>query len=161
MALFDLLVNNADRKGSHVLVEKDTNKLWVIDHGLCFHEEEKLRTVIWDFAGEPIPADLLNCLATFPALLGPTSSLRAALRPFLSAREVSALGTRAKNLLNMKRFPAPPRTGAHILILRFSLGLPRFHHWIFDYQVSREFYEPLQALSGRLWKCSAAPWRAF
>ncbi len=109
VVLFDLLANNADRKGSHVLIEKETNKLWVIDHGLCFHQEEKLRTVLWDFAGEPIPADLLRCLATFPALLAPSSDLRAALRPFLSAREISAIGTRAKNLLNMKRFPAPPR----------------------------------------------------
>jgi hypothetical protein len=109
VVLFDLLANNADRKGSHVLVEKDTNKLWVIDHGLCFHQEEKLRTVLWDFAGEPISADLLGCLATFPALLAPGSSLRAALKPFLSAREISAVSTRAKNLLNMKRFPAPPR----------------------------------------------------
>src|SRR5512138_3096278 len=79
VALFDLLANNADRKGSHILVEKGTNKLWVIDHGLCFHHEEKLRTVLWDFAGEPIPNDLQRCLLAFSSLLGPISELRASL----------------------------------------------------------------------------------
>ena len=64
VAFFDLLVNNADRKGSHVLIEKDTDKLWVIDHGICFHEEDKLRTVIWDFAGKPIPGELCGTLHT-------------------------------------------------------------------------------------------------
>ncbi len=56
VALFDLLVNNADRKGSHVFFQKRTRRLFSIDHGLCFHEEDKLRTVIWDFAGQTIPA---------------------------------------------------------------------------------------------------------
>ena len=109
VVLFDLLVNNADRKGSHVLIEKDTNKLWVIDHGLCFHEEDKLRTVLWDFAGEPIPGDLLSCLASLPPRLAAGSELREALRPFLSAREISALARRAKSLLSLKSFPPPPR----------------------------------------------------
>ena len=109
VVLFDLLANNADRKGSHVLIEKDTNKLWVIDHGLCFHHEEKLRTVLWDFAGEPIPGELLRCLSGFPPLLAATSEFRASLRPYLSAREISALAARAKSLLSMRRFPAPPR----------------------------------------------------
>jgi hypothetical protein len=109
VVLFDLLANNADRKGSHVLIEKGTNKLWVIDHGLCFHHEEKLRTVLWDFAGEPIPGDLLRCLATFPALLSSSSDFRSSLRLFLSAREITALTSRAKSLLSLKRFPSPPR----------------------------------------------------
>ena len=61
--LFDLLCNNADRKGSHVIFEEETHKMWLIDHGLCFHEEDKLRTVIWDYAGQPIPDDLLKALA--------------------------------------------------------------------------------------------------
>jgi hypothetical protein len=109
VVLFDILANNADRKGSHILIEKETNKLWVIDHGLCFHHEEKLRTVLWDFAGEPIPGDLLGCLGTFPGLLATNSEFRLALKPYLSAREISALAGRAKSLLGMKRFPAPPR----------------------------------------------------
>ena len=109
VVLFDLLANNADRKGSHVLIEKGTDKLWVIDHGLCFHHEEKLRTVLWDFAGEPIPGDLLGCLAEFAPLLAPTSEFRLSLKPYLSAREISALAARAKSLLNLKKFPMPPR----------------------------------------------------
>ncbi len=109
VAIFDLLANNADRKGSHILIEKGTGKLWVIDHGLCFHHEEKLRTVLWDFAGEPIPGDLLRCLAEFPALLSSSSELRSSLRPYLSPREITALASRAKWLLGLKRFPSPPR----------------------------------------------------
>ncbi len=58
--LFDLLCNNADRKGSHVIFEEGTHKMWLIDHGLCFHEEDKLRTVIWDYAGQSIPDELLT-----------------------------------------------------------------------------------------------------
>ena len=54
VAVFDLLVNNADRKGSHILLDPD-RRIWLIDHGLCFHTDDKLRTVIWDFVGEPIP----------------------------------------------------------------------------------------------------------
>lgn len=109
VVIFDLLVNNADRKGSHILVEKGTGKLWVIDHGLCFHHEEKLRTVLWDFAGEPIPGDLIRCLGEFPALLSANSELRSSLRPYLSQREITALASRAKWLLGLKRFPSPPR----------------------------------------------------
>ncbi len=109
VALFDLLANNADRKGSHILVEKGTNKLWVIDHGLCFHHEEKLRTVLWDFAGEPIPADLLGCLGDFSSLLAAGSEFRASLKPYLSSREITALASRTRSLLNLKKFPTPPR----------------------------------------------------
>jgi uncharacterized repeat protein (TIGR03843 family) len=106
VAFFDLLVNNADRKGSHVLVEKKTNKLWVIDHGICFHEEDKLRTVIWDFAGKPIPGELCGKLHT---LLSENSRLLTDLRPYLSPQEISALTRRAKALLGAKVFPRLPR----------------------------------------------------
>ncbi len=109
VVLFDVLANNADRKGSHVLIEKGTNKLWVIDHGLCFHEQEKLRTVLWDFAGERIPDQLLACLASLPSSLTSASELRTALRPLLSVREISALASRAKSLLAAGVFPTPSR----------------------------------------------------
>ena len=104
VVLFDLLVNNADRKGSHILVEKHTDKLYLIDHGLCFHVEDKLRTVIWDFAGEPIPADLLAILAAFRA----NADLPALLGQYLSPEEVTALHQRAEALLESGRFPSPP-----------------------------------------------------
>ena len=102
VVLFDLLVNNADRKGSHVFFESDTKKLWAIDHGICFHEEDKLRTVIWDFAGQKIPDELL-------AHLSSTSTLRGLLEAYLSPEEFSALQSRAEKLLASKVFPPAPR----------------------------------------------------
>jgi hypothetical protein len=104
VVLFDLLVNNADRKGSHILVEKRTHKLYLIDHGLCFHVEDKLRTVIWDFAGEPIPPDLLASLSAFRA----QADLPALLAPYLIQEEVTALYQRAEALLASGVFPSPP-----------------------------------------------------
>ena len=56
---FDLLINNADRKGGPLLLDPE-GKLWLIDHGLSFHPEDKLRTVVWDCAGDPIPELLLG-----------------------------------------------------------------------------------------------------
>ena len=58
MCAFDVVANNADRKSGHVLLG-DGGRLWGIDHGLCFHRQPKLRTVIWDFADEPVPPPLL------------------------------------------------------------------------------------------------------
>jgi len=102
--LFDLLCNNADRKGSHVIIEEETNKLWLIDHGLCFHEEEKLRTVIWDYAGQPISDNLLKDLSRLLS----AQSLLDDLQLHLSPREISALLTRAKILVSSGVFPYPP-----------------------------------------------------
>ena len=101
--LFDLLCNNADRKGSHVIVEKETNKMWLIDHGLCFHEQDKLRTVIWDYAGQPIPDDLCETLSHLPS-----SQMLTDLQPFLNPREISALTARAEGLVASGVFPYPP-----------------------------------------------------
>jgi hypothetical protein len=102
--LFDLLCNNADRKGSHVIIEEETRKLWLIDHGLCFHEQDKLRTVIWDFAGEPIPDELLGTLTLLPS----NRSLLSDLQPYLGPREIAALLARAKSLVASGVFPLPP-----------------------------------------------------
>ena len=100
-ALFDLLVNNADRKGSHVFFEAGTRKLWLIDHGICFHEQDKLRTVIWDFAGQPIPNELLTPLKK-------VHELRGLLEPYLSPEEIAALERRARRLLKDGIFPYEP-----------------------------------------------------
>ena len=108
VVLFDLLINNADRKGSHLLIQKRTRKLYLIDHGLCFHVEDKLRTVIWDFAGDAIPADLLSALSTFCANLAGPGSLSAELEPYLSQEELVALRSRAEALLAGGQFPLPP-----------------------------------------------------
>ncbi|MCA1899145.1 MAG: SCO1664 family protein [Chloroflexi bacterium] len=102
VVLFDLLANNADRKGSHVFFEDGTHKLYAIDHGLCFHEEEKLRTVIWDFAGHAIPDELL-------APLSQAQSWSAVLEPYLSPEEIAALQHRAQRLLVERVFPRPPQ----------------------------------------------------
>jgi uncharacterized repeat protein (TIGR03843 family) len=106
VALFDLLVNNADRKGSHILVEKRTRRLYLIDHGLCFHADDKLRTVLWDFAGESIPGELLAVLETVKGVL--QSSLSTDLQPYLEPNEIAALKTRAEAILTAGKFPHPP-----------------------------------------------------
>lgn len=108
VSLFDHLVNNADRKGSHILIEKKTGHLYAIDHGLCFHEEDKLRTVIWDFAGEPIPTELLSALEHLRAELQPGCNLHTALLSYLSPAEIAALDVRAEALLAAGTFPQPP-----------------------------------------------------
>jgi len=110
VALFDILINNADRKGSHVLIDPD-NHIWLIDHGVCFHTEEKLRTVIWDFAGEPLPGDLCESLSLLLEKLAPVngtpSELANALRRYISSGEIDALRRRARDLLGQNKFPPP------------------------------------------------------
>lgn len=110
VALFDYLINNADRKAGHVLRDIDGH-LWLIDHGLCFHVEEKLRTVIWDFVDEDFPDALCADLALLSRKLAPVegspSGLAASLQAYLSPAEVNALASRAAKLVEMGRFPSP------------------------------------------------------
>ena len=101
MAVFDVVANNADRKGGHCLVDAGGH-VWGIDHGLCFHEHPKLRTVIWDWAGEAIADDVLDDLAAFVAS-GPSD----ALGRWLSASETAAAMARADRLLRRRRLPEP------------------------------------------------------
>jgi uncharacterized repeat protein (TIGR03843 family) len=109
-ALFDLLANNADRKGSHILIDPD-NHIWLIDHGICFHVEDKLRTVIWDFAGEVLPEDLCaeitQLRGNLPGADGKRSELFFSLQPYLSDEEIDAIGQRVERLLSIGRFPNP------------------------------------------------------
>lgn len=107
-SLFDLLINNADRKGSHILIDPDRH-LWLIDHGICFHTENKLRTVIWDFAGEPIPPDLCADLTNFHQRLSSddASEMAASLTKHLTAAEVVALSRRAGQILTSGHYPNP------------------------------------------------------
>ncbi len=114
--LFDLLINNADRKGSHVLIDQNGH-LWLIDHGLCFHEEDKLRTVIWDFAGEDIPSALIDDLRrlvvnletplSFEPQPGEEPSFGQEIRHFLSPAEIRALTQRTRGLIDRGCFPPP------------------------------------------------------
>ena len=106
VALFDLLVNNADRKGGHILKDQ-AGKLWLIDHGICFNSQPKLRTVVWDYGGQRIPADLLADLADFRRRLDDDQDLREAFLSLLSPSEVAALTRRADRLLSTKTFPEP------------------------------------------------------
>jgi uncharacterized repeat protein (TIGR03843 family) len=106
VVLFDLLVNNADRKGSHLLFDKN-HHLWLIDHGICFHAEDKLRTVIWDFAGESIPENLSDDLSNFRQALKPATKLHKELHTLLSTQEIKALAARAEHLTSIPRFPKP------------------------------------------------------
>jgi uncharacterized repeat protein (TIGR03843 family) len=109
VVLFDLLINNADRKGSHVIKDADDH-LWLIDHGVCFHVEDKLRTVIWDFVGESIPAALCEDLQLFCYRLEQSEQnggLAVQLSPFLSLAERRALLRRARGLVVSGYYPNP------------------------------------------------------
>ena len=104
IALFDCLSNNADRKAGHCF--RDTaGAIWSIDHGLTFHDEPKLRTVIWDFELEPISASLLEHMATLLERLGSKSAVVGELTRLLSAEELGALRGRLESLLRTGRFP--------------------------------------------------------
>lgn len=107
IAVFDILVNNADRKAGHCLRSHDGH-IWAIDHGICFHEEPKLRTVIWEFAGEPIPERLLGDVRAFRERLAARSSpVTRALGKLLAREEMSALRQRADRVLALGRYPNP------------------------------------------------------
>ncbi len=99
LCAFDVVANNADRKGGHILF--DGTRCWAIDNGLCFHEEEKLRTVIWEYAELALPDRFLEPLARLAA--GETG----ALGHLLSAEEVTATMRRAHELLVSSSFPVP------------------------------------------------------
>lgn len=101
LALFDLVINNADRKAGHVLQAAD-HQLWAIDHGLCFAESMKLRTVIWDFAGEPIDEDLLEDLEML------ADAVPGDLVDLLTEYEIVALQERITDLLLSRRLPHDP-----------------------------------------------------
>jgi hypothetical protein len=105
-AVFDLVANNADRKIGHVLREVGTGRLWAIDNGLTFHPHDKLRTVLWGFAGKPIPTDLLLAVDRLATAL--ESGLRARAAELLSSREASALAHRVTDLLERPVHPDPP-----------------------------------------------------
>ena len=105
LAVFDAVVNNADRKGSHCLRDED-GRLWAIDHGVTFHPQPKLRTVLWGWAGEPLhAADVRRLEALADALVIP--HVREGLLGLLPAGDVEALARRVEDLLRQGRHPAP------------------------------------------------------
>ena len=108
VSLFDHLTNNADRKGSHVFFEKRTKHLYAIDHGLCFNEDDKLRSVIWDFAGEALSPEFLSALQGLRACIHPPAGLYTDLLRYLNPDEIAALDLRAEGLIALGEFPYPP-----------------------------------------------------
>ena len=104
-AAFDVLANNADRKGGHCLLAKADGHIWGIDHGLTFHIADKLRTVVWDFAGDPVPQAVVATLeCILDELDGP---LGRRLGELLAPAEVEAIGDRARALLRAGSYPVP------------------------------------------------------
>lgn len=104
LCLLDILYNNADRKAEHCLVG-DNGKLWGIDHGLTFHYQPKLRTVLWHFAGSGVPADDLADLKRLRIVLSQRDG--AGVRDLLSKREWNALLGRLDRLIGEGCFPDP------------------------------------------------------
>jgi len=107
VVVFDLVLNNADRKGGHILRD-DQDHVWLIDHGLCFHAEDKLRTVVWDFSGEEIPPEIMASVGELVDLLKENGLLHDELIKYLRPGEVSSMLSRARRLCENGRFPSPP-----------------------------------------------------
>lgn len=103
MAAFDVIANNADRKGGHVLVDGD-GRLWGIDHGVTFAVEEKLRTVLWGWAGDPVPEALRSELVALAALLGTSYD---PVDRWLDGDEREEMRTRLHGLIGGGVFPLP------------------------------------------------------
>lgn len=100
LAVFDLLVNNTDRKSGHVLIDEGDH-VWGIDHGLCFHQDPKLRTVIWDFAHETIPDQLVEAVEPL------VDDVPAAVASLLAPAEIEALKSRASRIVRLPWLPEP------------------------------------------------------
>ncbi|MGW5049690.1 SCO1664 family protein [Actinokineospora sp. NPDC004072] len=111
LAALDVVLNNADRKGGHVLHGADGG-VYGVDHGICLHQEPKLRTVLWGWAGEPLPADLLDHLARLKSALD--TDFAEEVGEHLTLREVKALRGRVGRLLAAPVFPVPDPAGRPI-----------------------------------------------
>jgi uncharacterized repeat protein (TIGR03843 family) len=104
MAVFDVVVNNADRKGNHILAMSDGHRHGV-DHGLTFHSDHKLRTVLWGWLGDSLTAEELDGIDRVSDELN--GELGRTLADLLTAEEIGALAARCTRLRSAGRFPAP------------------------------------------------------
>ena len=104
MAVLDAVMNNADRKGGHVLVGSD-RRLYGVDHGVCFHRDPKLRTVLWGWGGDRLTPACLSSLRRLRRALD--RDLAADLAALLTVAEVQVLTRRVERLLETRRFPTP------------------------------------------------------
>ena len=112
MVVFDLVIDNADRKGGHVLLETSGEgqvpgepRIRVVDHGVSFHVERKLRTVAWDFSGETVPMELRERVGAVAANLDDDLGPRIA--PLLNPQELDTLRSRLERVAALDRFPPP------------------------------------------------------
>ncbi|WP_306215469.1 SCO1664 family protein, partial [Actinoplanes sp. RD1] len=105
LAVLDAVINNADRKGGHVLYAPD-GRIHGVDHGVSFHVENKLRTVLWGWTGKPLPAEAAEMLSRLVAELD--GGLGEKLEEHLTLTEVQTTRTRARRLLRRGKFPQPP-----------------------------------------------------
>ncbi|MCK6579063.1 MAG: SCO1664 family protein [Anaerolineae bacterium] len=107
IAAFDYLVNNADRKGGHCLLDGEGH-IWGIDHGISFNAAHKLRTVIWDYAGQSVPDAILEDMTRVAARLDePNDAFPCALAELLSDQEIAAFRRRLLKMLKTRRYPMP------------------------------------------------------
>jgi uncharacterized repeat protein (TIGR03843 family) len=105
MAVFDAVVNNADRKGGHLLPLPDGH-IYGVDHGVCFSAEDKLRTVLWQWRGKPLPRDAVRVLAALEREIE-RGRLGRRLRELLTTAEVEATWDRVRRLLHTGVHPQP------------------------------------------------------
>ncbi len=105
LAAFDVIANNSDRKSGHVLLTPDG--IAAIDHGLCFHQEDKLRTVIWDYAGDSFDPEFLTTLENI------SRNLPRELEQLLSPAEIGCLVSRITDLVEAGELPYPNEDGPY------------------------------------------------
>ena len=106
VAAFDYVINNADRKGGHI-VRSNNGTIQLIDHGVCFHCEEKLRTVLWDFAGERLSERICSDIRDLAVSINVSGKLRDKLSQLLSMSEIKALSGRATDIVASGCLPQP------------------------------------------------------
>jgi len=110
-AVFDVVINNADRKGSHLVLDA-SGSLWGFDHGISGHTEPKLRTVLWGWVGKPLPeADLARLEALSGWLSNPRSPVSRTIKGLLTPAEIAAVSQRIAGLLTTGLFPEPNGRG--------------------------------------------------
>lgn len=109
LALFDVVINNADRKAGHLLIDR-AGKLWGVDHGVAFSEDPKLRTVVWVYEGETIPQALVSDLVAFASRTANDTPLR----EMLDGSEIDAMLDRIDVLRQTGCFPSPDPGRHHV-----------------------------------------------
>jgi uncharacterized repeat protein (TIGR03843 family) len=112
MAAFDVIVNNADRKSGHCLLDREGH-IWGVDNGLTFHSMPKLRTVIWEFAGEEVPEKLRHDAQRLAEELVAGEGWVKSLRQLISGAEIRTLAQRARRLADDGRYPEPSSRWAY------------------------------------------------